>query len=53
MYYAGLTSYDFIPSSEDLQKLKATNKIAVFDNGNLPDYIKNDPAVFKITEQLK
>src|SRR5688572_9156989 len=53
MYYAGLTSYDFIPSSEDLQKLKATNKIAVFDNGNLPDYIKKDPSVFKITEQLK
>lgn len=43
MFYTGYIAYDFIPGKEQLEKIKQQPyEIAVQDNGNLPDYIRND-----------
>ena len=53
MYYSNLTGYDFVPKEKELQRLKAKKlRIAIFDDGKLPDYIMLDNSIFKIKEQL-
>jgi 4-amino-4-deoxy-L-arabinose transferase-like glycosyltransferase len=53
MYYSGLTGYDYQPNRAYLHKLKNKKyKIAVFDDGDLADYLENDAEVFKIREKL-
>ncbi len=35
--------YQHIPSPDDLERIKSSGyKIAIYDNGELPDYLKND-----------
>ena len=53
MFYTALPAYDKIPSEEEYQQVKAQQvKIAIFDNGSLPDYLQNDKEVIKLQEQL-
>ncbi|MFZ4739846.1 MAG: glycosyltransferase family 39 protein [Bacteroidales bacterium] len=49
MFYSGFTAYDSPITIEIYKDLKKRNiRIASFDNGDLPDFIKNDTAVFII-----
>ncbi len=46
MFYTGYTAYGFIPTREQIEKVRQANrKIAVIDTGNLPGYITNDPRI--------
>lgn len=49
MFYTGLTAYEHVVSFEDYTVLKEKNiKLAVFDDGNLPEYLINDKEVLKL-----
>ncbi|MBN2891678.1 MAG: glycosyltransferase family 39 protein [Bacteroidales bacterium] len=49
MFYTNSIAYDFIPDKEQIDKIRCREyKIAVFDTGNLPDYILNDDRIVKI-----
>lgn len=49
MFYTNTVAYDFIPDIHQIQKVKAQSyKIIVVDNGNLPDFIRNDATIIKI-----
>ncbi|MCB0479140.1 MAG: glycosyltransferase family 39 protein [Crocinitomicaceae bacterium] len=49
MFFTGLRAYDYLPKKEWIPELKSKNyKIAVMQNGDLPDYIKNDPEILII-----
>lgn len=46
MFYTGLPAYGQIPSQEEIQIVKQKNyKVAIRDNGDLPDYIQNDSSI--------
>jgi 4-amino-4-deoxy-L-arabinose transferase len=49
MFYTGITAFDRNISNDEYNFLKKENvKIAVIDNGNLPQFISKDSIVFKI-----
>lgn len=49
MFYSGITAYDFPITLEIYKNLKKRNiKMATFDKGNLPEFIKKDKEVFII-----
>lgn len=49
MFYSDFVAYDFPLSYQNYLILKSKNvKIAVFDDGNLPEFIKNDKELFII-----
>ncbi len=49
MFYTKFTAYDFPLTIDIYNELKSKKvKMATFDNGNLPDFIKNDKDVFII-----
>ncbi len=53
MFYTDYTAYDFMLSYDNYKVLKDKGvKMAVFDNNNLPDYLLNDPEVFKIKSAI-
>lgn len=49
MFYTGHTAYDFIPDQNLVSQIKGKGmRIAIADNGNLPDFIRNDEKIVKI-----
>jgi len=55
MFYTGIPSYNFIPTKEQYDDLKAKKRnITLFKtvNGELPDYLKNDPSVMVINQEI-
>lgn len=49
MFYTGYTAYDYIMTLKEYTHLKTKGvKIAVFDNNQLPPYLAEDTAVYKI-----
>jgi 4-amino-4-deoxy-L-arabinose transferase len=53
MFFSGMPAYGFQPEWADYAKMKKAGvKMAIFDDGKLRDYLKNDPAVFKIKRHL-
>ena len=49
MFYTDFIAYDFPISKEIYNELKMRNiKMATFDNGDLPDFVKNDNEIFII-----
>lgn len=49
MFYTNHIAYEFIPSFEDFLRIKSLGyKIAIFDDGKLPDYIMDDNETIKI-----
>lgn len=49
MFYTGITAFDRNISNDEYNFLKKENvKIAIIDNGNLPQFISKDSIVFKI-----
>jgi 4-amino-4-deoxy-L-arabinose transferase len=49
MFYTDYISYDFIPNEIQLNRIKKQlYKIAILDNGNLPDFLQGDKDVIKI-----
>lgn len=56
MFYTGLTAYNFIPTSEQYQELKAKGRIIGIFNANnidVPDYLLNDSSVILINKEIK
>lgn len=56
MFYTGLPAYNFIPTLEQYQDMKAKGrKIGIFKTLNIaiPDYLKNDSTVIIINKELK
>ena len=50
MFYTDYIAYDFIPNEIQIRSIKKqVYKIAILDTGNLPDFIKYDKDIFKIT----
>ena len=45
-----LVAYCRIPTYETYQKIKTNYKIAIFDDGKLPDYLLNDENVLKLNK---
>lgn len=55
MFYTDRIAYNFIPSAEQYGEVRSKGKVAaVFQSPNdtLPAYLKNDPSVIVISEQL-
>ena len=49
MFYTDYIAYDFIPTAEQIEKIKKqTYKIAIRDDDNLPAYIRDDSDIIKI-----
>lgn len=49
MFYSGITAFDRNISYNEYNYLKKENvKIAIIDNGNLPEFISSDSSIFKI-----
>lgn len=49
MFYTHVIAYDFIPTQEQLEKVwKQSYAVAIEDNGNLPDYIREDARILKL-----
>ena len=56
MFYTGLPAYNFTPTHEQYNDMKAKGKsIAVFKSKNMeiPEYLRNDSSVIWIDKQLK
>ncbi len=56
MFYTGLPSYSIVPSREQYLDLKGKGRIiAIFkpSNGEVPDYLRDDPATIIINEILQ
>jgi hypothetical protein len=54
MFFSGLAVYDFIPKQEEVISLQGKKvKIAVFDNGKLPQYILEDAQIVKLADKLQ
>ena len=49
MFYTDYVAYDVIPNQEQLKQVRAKGyRVAIYDNGTLPDYIKQDDGILKI-----
>ena len=56
MFYTGIPAYNFLPTFEQYQDMKIKNRqVALFKPKNieLPSYLKNDPAIIIIDEELQ
>jgi 4-amino-4-deoxy-L-arabinose transferase len=56
MFYTGLPAYNFLPTIEQYQDLKAIGEnIALFNSMNIeiPDYLKNDTTIIMINKEIK
>ena len=54
MFFSGYTVYDCIPKPEEVQKLQRRHiKIAIFDNGKLPEYLLNSSEIIKLADELQ
>lgn len=56
MFYTGLPAYNFLPTVEQYQALKAKDvNIAIFNimNFEVPDYLKNDSTIIMINKEIK
>jgi len=54
MFYSGFTAYDFLPKPEEVRALQTRKiKIAVFDDGKLPEYLQQDSKVVKLQDALQ
>lgn len=50
MFYTDYLAYDFIPNQKQIERIKMQSwKIAILDSGNLPDFIRKDEDIVKIT----
>ena len=47
MFYSQSIGYNFLPSSEDLERVLSKHPVSIIENGTLPlpDYIRNEPRV--------
>lgn len=53
MFYSGLAAYNQIPDAKTIQDISSRNfQVAVFDNGQLPEYISSDPAIIKLRQKI-
>lgn len=49
MFYTDYVAYDVVPNQEQLKQVRAKGyRVAIYDNGTLPDYIKQDDGILKI-----
>jgi hypothetical protein len=49
MFYTDYVAYEFLPTEQQIAVARSKNyKIAVYDNGALPDFIVQDKDVLKI-----
>jgi 4-amino-4-deoxy-L-arabinose transferase-like glycosyltransferase len=49
MFYTNYIAYDIIPSEKEIKEIESKKyKIAILDDNNLPDYIKNKNEILKI-----
>jgi hypothetical protein len=56
MFYTGLPAYNIMPTQEHWRALKEKNyRIALFKpkNGDIPDWLLNDPETIIIDKSLK
>jgi hypothetical protein len=49
MFYTNYVAYDVVPNQEQLKQVRAKGyRVAIYDNGTLPDYIKQGEGILKI-----
>jgi hypothetical protein len=49
MFYTNYVVYDIVPNQEQLKQVWAKGyRIAIYDNGTLPDYIKQEDGILKV-----
>lgn len=52
MFYGDYMAYGHIPTTGDLELVQANNyKVAIRDDGTLPDYIINNPLIVKLSDE--
>lgn len=53
MFYTRYTAYDYVPGAADIQNARELGRtIAVFDDGQLPEFITQDPGIVILEAQL-
>lgn len=49
MYYSGMPAYESVPGEKEIEQIiKKGYEVYVFDNGNIPEYVKENSSVRKL-----